>query len=322
MHNGAVDHCMERKVKRRTWQIGLLLLPLVALGLHLFPFTQPPRITNPVRWLIGLEATRPQRTDHGADLFHGVAYTRQLRSRPRPLVVHTVTVDLTAPDIGFLVTPHAPGTKVGAQPTTAFLRQHGVQIAINGSYFGPFWVRSPWNFYPRQGDPVELRGLAMANGLVYSEPEEGWPVLCVAGDRVSIDRAACPPETTQALAGNRMLVEDGRAVHYANLSIHPRTAVATTADGDTLWLVVVDGRQRRYSEGVTLAELAEIMLELGADAALNLDGGGSSTLVASTAGGPELLNAPIHTDIPMRQRPVANHLGIFARPLDVIDLLD
>lgn len=313
---------MKRQLKQHFWQIGLLLLPLVAVGLHFSPLGRPLSVTNTARWLIGLETTRPQRTNHNADLFHGVAYTRQVRTQPRPLVVHTVTVDVAAADVGFLVTPHAFGGEIGAQPTTAFLREHGVQVAVNGGYFEPFWIRSPWNYYPRRADPVEIRGLAMANGLVYSEPEDGWPVLCVAGDRVWIDRAACPAETTQALAGNRLLVENGRAVQHANASIHPRTAVAASADGATLWLIVVDGRQRRYSEGVTLAELAEIILELGADSALNLDGGGSSTLTMATATGPQLLNAPIHTDIPMRQRPVANHLGIFARPLDLLDLID
>ena len=310
---------MKRKLKRRTWQIGLFLFPLAVIGLHLFPFARPLGVANSALWLVGLDAPRPQRTDHSADLFEGVSYTRQVRSRPRHLVVHTVTVDLNAPDVGFLVTPHAPGSEIGAQLTTSFLRERGIQIAINGGYFAPIWVRSPWNYYPRRGDPVEIRGLAMANGLVYSEPEEGRPVLCVAGDRVTIERTGCPLETTQALSGNRMLIENGRPVHQTRVEIHPRTAVAASADGTTLWLVVVDGRQRRYSEGVTLAELAEIILELGADFALNLDGGGSSTLVTATPIGPQLLNAPIHTDIVMRQRPVGNHFGVFARPIDLLD---
>lgn len=309
---------MKPKLKRRTWQIGLLLIPLLLAGLHLSPLARPVSVEDAARWLVGLRASRPERTNVSVDLFQGITYTRQIRARPRPLIVHTVTVDLTAPDVGFLVTPHDAAGAIGAQPTSAFLRQHDLQIAVNGSYFEPFWVRSPWDYYPRRGDPVELRGLAMANGLPYSEPEEGWPMLCVGGDRVSIDRADCPPETTQALAGNRLLVENGRSVRHGNGKIHPRTAVAASADGDTLWLLVVDGRQPRYSEGVTLAELAELLLELGADVALNLDGGGSSTLVAAGPTGPHLLNAPIHTDIPMRQRPVANHLGVFARALDVL----
>ena len=44
-------------------------------------------------------------------------------------------------------------------------------------------------------------------------------------------------------------------------------------------LVVVDGRQKPYSDGMTLRELANLMLALGARDALNLDGGGSSTMV-------------------------------------------
>jgi hypothetical protein len=86
------------------------------------------------------------------------------------------------------------------------------------------------------------------------------------------------------------------------------------ARGETLWLIVVDGRQRNYSAGVTLVELVDIILELGADAALNLDGGGSTTLVMEGTRGAVLLNSPIHTRIPMRQRPVGNHLGVYALP--------
>jgi hypothetical protein len=57
-------------------------------------------------------------------------------------------------------------------------------------------------------------------------------------------------------------------------------------------------------------------MELGAYKALNLDGGGSTTLVVADSGGTRSLNSPIHTRIPMRQRPVANHLGFYARPKD------
>jgi exopolysaccharide biosynthesis protein len=60
---------------------------------------------------------------------------------------------------------------------------------------------------------------------------------------------------------------------------HPRTAAGRTADG-ALILMVVDGRQTA-SRGVTLDELARLMVEAGAVDALNLDGGGSSTLVVN-----------------------------------------
>jgi exopolysaccharide biosynthesis protein len=60
----------------------------------------------------------------------------------------------------------------------------------------------------------------------------------------------------------------------------PRTAVGITPYGEIL-LVVVDGRQARYSVGMTLQELAKFMLEMGAKDAINLDGGGSSTVYAA-----------------------------------------
>ena len=62
-------------------------------------------------------------------------------------------------------------------------------------------------------------------------------------------------------------------------------------------------------EEVTLKELAQIAIELGCDRAINFDGGGSTTLAVRESGKVKLLNAPIHTKIPMRERPVANHLG-------------
>jgi len=305
---------MIHSLKKQFWPLGLLLLPLLVLALQLSPALKSWPLVHGAWLFQDVDYGRPPRTDYSAQLFQGVEYSRQVRAQPRPLVIHTVAIDLTAPDIGFLVTPVEPGTEVAARTTTAFVRQHDVQVAINGSFFEPFWARTPWDYYPRNGDPVWVQGLAISDSSPYSDPLEGWPALCITGSQIIIDRSGCPPATTQALAGNHMLVDNGLVVQHHNSRLHPRTAVASTADGATLYLVVVDGRQPNYSEGVTLGELAEIILELGVSMALNLDGGGSSTLVAAGMGGPELLNAPIHTNIAMRQRPVANHLGIYAQP--------
>ena len=292
-----IDQYVKRKLNKYRWFIVLLFLPLAIIGFQLYPLTRPPRAYR------------------HTELFEGVAYTRRIRAAPRPLVVHTITIDLTAPGIDFLVTPTEPGIEIAARTTSAFLHEFGAQVAINGSFFEPFSARAPWDYYPRAGDRVRVNGLAISNSTAYSEPDEAWPMLCIANGRVTINRALCPLDTTQALAGNRMLVENGLAIKHTDSSRHPRTAVALGGEGTKLWLVVIDGRQRRYSEGVTLAELADIILELGAEMAINLDGGGSSTMVADGPRGPEVLNAPIHTGIRMRQRPVGNHLGVYAQPL-------
>lgn len=89
-----------------------------------------------------------------------------------------------------------------------------------------------------------------------------------------------------ALAAGPLLVTNGRMAIATNgevffgssiPQVHPRSAIGYTRDGDLL-LLVVDGRQEA-SRGVDLAELASLMLDLGAVEAMNLDGGGSSTLV-------------------------------------------
>jgi exopolysaccharide biosynthesis protein len=79
-------------------------------------------------------------------------------------------------------------------------------------------------------------------------------------------------------------------------------------------LILVDGRQPNYSEGLTLLEFARLFAEFGAWNAINFDGGGSTTLaIQNEKGQPEILNCPVDNYIPGRERPVANHLGITAR---------
>ncbi len=73
----------------------------------------------------------------------------------------------------------------------------------------------------------------------------------------------------------------GKRTPVLNLSHEPRTALGYNAD--TLFLVVADGRQPKYSTGLTLYELASILTELGATEAINLDGGSSSTFVVKDA---------------------------------------
>lgn len=313
---------MERKRHKSLWRIGLLFLPLILLGLQAsLPFVTV-RLKNwPViygaRLFPGVENARPGRVDVDVELFQGVHYHRELREQPRPLMIHTVSIDLTAPDIGFLVTPNDPTEEVPARTTSRFLNEFGAQVAINGSYFEPVWARTPWDYYPRAEDPVYIKGLSISDSMPYSDSLDGWPAMCIAGEQIFFEPEGCPEDTRQALAGKEMLIRQGEIVTYENVRVHPRTAVALSADRATLWLVVVDGRQPNYSEGVTLEELANILLDLGANMALNLDGGGSSTLVTAGVIGPDILNSPIHTNIAMRQRPVANHLGVFARPLEI-----
>lgn len=58
-----------------------------------------------------------------------------------------------------------------------------------------------------------------------------------------------------------------------------------------------------------------MMIDTGAYSAINLDGGGSSIIVTDNNRNPTQLNSPIQSGIPHRERPIANHLGIYAKAI-------
>ncbi|MGB9632863.1 MAG: phosphodiester glycosidase family protein [Chloroflexaceae bacterium] len=98
---------------------------------------------------------------------------------------------------------------------------------------------------------------------------------------------------------------DWKLKHYLDVRM-PRTAVGFDRARQTLVLVVVDGYQRGYSRGMTQQELADLFLEFGADTAMELDGGGSSTMVIED----RVVNRPPDTT---GERHVANALLVFYR---------
>ncbi len=98
--------------------------------------------------------------------------------------------------------------------------------------------------------------------------------------------------------------------------LHPRTAAGVSRDGRYLYLLVIDGRQQGTSEGASTAEVGEWLKLLGAWDGINLDGGGTTTMVVQGADGkPRVLNRPVHLNIPGLERPSASHLGVKAEPL-------
>ena len=129
------------------------------------------------------------------------------------------------------------------------------------------------------------------------------------------DVASCAPwPVAEALGAGPVLLRGGRLALGTDVEAffgtaipdrNPRSAVGVAPDG-TVWLVVVDGRQAA-SRGATLPELARLLRDLGAEDALNLDGGGSSALVVQPPGGaPVRLNRPTGYDV---EREVATALA-------------
>jgi hypothetical protein len=281
-----------------------LLFPLIALVL----------VGIFVGGLFAYDNGRPLQIPAKERLYPGVDYVRKVQLTPRPMMIHVITLDTRMNGLRFLVTPpdHIGSQyPLRARTTSEFLQEFGVQIAINGDGFSPWWSHSPVDYYPHTGDPVQPRGIAASRGKVYWTSTAPVPTLYISSrNLMSFDE---PSKPFNAISGEYLLVMGGDPIPGLNNSTtQPRTAIGYSKNGRFLYLVVVDGRQPLYSEGITLNELAHLMISLGAQYGMNLDGGGSSTMVVAGSGGRlRIMNSPIDNYIPGRERPVANHLGIF-----------
>jgi exopolysaccharide biosynthesis protein len=248
------------------------------------------------------------------ELYNGVVYYRRVHYTPYPMIAHIVTVDTTQKNISFLVTPGDKNNPLPlkARTTSQFLREFNVQIAVNGDGFTPWYSYNPLVYYPHSGQRVKPNGYAASKGTIYSDKEKTPTLFISKGNQLSFSR---PNDVYNAISGDRMLVRNGKPVKgLDDVTPAPRTAIGIDNSGDKLIIIVVDGRQPLYSSGATLKELADYLVMYGAETAMNLDGGGSSTLVfAGFLGTANVVNSPIHTRIPGWERPVGNHLGIFVK---------
>jgi hypothetical protein len=183
----------------------------------------------------------------------------------------------------------------------------------------------------RRGRVVEVRDLRgssviPADGFVISTSGTAreWALKNLRiGARLQLKLTLSPVETeaadswkkaTSIIGGGPQLIKDGR-VEITNTAEkilpsfvndgHPRTAIARLKSGQIL-LVTVDGRQPGESIGMSLNMLADLLLEFGAVEAINLDGGGSTTMVIRN----KLVNRPSDAT---GERPVSDAILVYRR---------
>jgi hypothetical protein len=214
----------------------------------------------------------------------------------------------------------------GTETVTSFAEDAEAYVAVNGGYFGggqsyslvarggnvrspnlKALTRSAGTFYPTRAALASLEGDSLDTAWIYDVGGEQYfypqPNPNERGDpapqpSASQPEGGAPWPLRTGVGGGPMLIEGGerqvtweKEVFFGSgigrpSEKQPRTAIGYTAEGDLL-MVVVDGRQAA-SEGATLYELAGLMASLGAVEAINLDGGGSSTIAAADS----LLNRP------------------------------
>lgn len=96
---------------------------------------------------------------------------------------------------------------------------------------------------------------------------------------VAIKNGTALPELMELIGGDRTILRDGVITNNNWAELHPRSAAGFSADKKTFYLMMVEGRAPLVSNGVSTAQLAQLMVLSGASTAINFDGGGSSSLV-------------------------------------------
>lgn len=191
--------------------------------------------------------------------------------------------------------------RVLAAPVESAMRPSGRHFLSRGAFgvradrtLDVAWVTR----LPAQGDVKSNAVKSNAGGVLWSYPV---PVPNQYGVPAAPPTRQSPAggsewEAVEGIGGAPVLVEHGEVSISAeaeaigpemSLKRHPRTLIGW-AGGYRMLILVCDGRQPKWSMGLTLPEAAQTMRDLGCVEALNLDGGGSSTLVA----GGRLLNKP------------------------------
>ncbi len=229
------------------------------------------------------------------EITKGVEYQR---FQSEGMDVHVTRVDLANPEVLVVSTRESErGLTV-----SDYAKKTKALVAINADYFdkqmkpiglalGPCGVWEGTADTEREGVVAVGQGRAAIypQREVLAEPEE-WMKAAVSGWPMLVKN--CKALTATELPGSDAFTR----------SPHPRTAVGISEDGTTLYFVVADGR-REGVPGMTLAKLARFMAdELGACAAMNMDGGGSSAMWVSDT----IVNRPSDG----KERRVADHLAV------------
>ena len=166
------------------------------------------------------------------------------------------------------------------EKTSEIAADHDAVFAINGDYYGfrdtGIVIRNGVSYR----DEGAREGLAFYDDgsvEVYDETETTADELLADGVWNTLSFGPALLEDGEVVEGIDDLEVDTNFGNHSIQGEQPRTAVGVI-DDNHLVFVVVDGRDEGYSRGVTMTELAQIMQDLGAETAYNLDGGGSSTM--------------------------------------------
>jgi hypothetical protein len=251
-------------------------------------------------------------------------------------VVHILKVDLQDSDIRLFTTPRykdyvADYTETAAMKVGYFLTNYGLQVAINANDYHVPYSSDLLNDNAANGTACGITGLLISQGLLVSSQESAHyssSLLFTGNKTPSFVFTNYPQQSiagiSNAVTGTYAVLINGVNVgsnyYKSSDSIHhlqPRTAIGISQDNRYMYLMTIDGRQSSYSVGAYDYETAAWLKLAGAYNGINMDGGGSTTMVmANTAGKSVELNKSSLVAAYGVERTVGAHLGIYAKAVE------
>ena len=186
-------------------------------------------------------------------------------------------------------------------PTSKFAKDSGAVVAMNGSFYN---MSKPYNsvcYFKKHGVEEFVFNEKMAqrdNGAVAISAKGKLAVYAAdpaqPGNIAPAQTWPAALDAVSVVSSGPVLLVDGKDARLDensfNRNRHPRSAVGTK--GKKVYLVTVDGRNAENAQGVSLWEFTKIMRWIGAEDALNMDGGGSTTLYVEGENGNGIVNHP------------------------------
>jgi exopolysaccharide biosynthesis protein len=215
----------------------------------------------------------------------------EIRSEPRPLRIYYLRVGLNDGLEVFALPgddPDGPGPAESrlTQPIDLFKKYHAL-AAVNANAFAglPNDKAAAADWY--LGRPVDIQGIVASGRKIISPVEKDRTSFWMdTSGKPHIGTPKSLESVSEAVADwfSPLLIDSKIVADPADQALHPRTALGFDDSGSWLLLVVVDGRQPGFSEGVTLYELANIFQSQKCSQSINLDGGGSSIMLVQAPG--------------------------------------
>ncbi|ADY52076.1 exopolysaccharide biosynthesis protein [Pseudopedobacter saltans DSM 12145] len=218
-------------------------------------------------------------------------------------------IDLTNPQVRIEASTPSNSPTFGMQPMTKQatyedFEGHKVWAGINADFYN-MDTGVPQGIVYKEGLPIKTTVTDAVNTF-FAITKDGKAVI--GNQQMYPD---IKNNIQEAVGGRVTLLKDGVAVQQTDKKLEPRTCIGVDKEGKKVYMLVVDGRNFHYSNGMNYDDLAKFMKAIGAYQAINLDGGGSSTFfirntLASDAGRFVVKNWP--TDNGGQERSVANGL--------------